>query len=94
MYEFNPRGSSQSSVPSDLGDSRCILAHYSQCAVFTFASLPRALEQHSYPSPTPRSLNLQVPALHSSDLLIDSFLQGFDRFVHADMSTPRVHGET
>ena len=41
-----------------------------------------------------QSLNLQVPAFHSSDFLVDSFLQGFDRFVHADVSTPRVHRKT
>ena len=41
-----------------------------------------------------QSLNLQVPAFHSSDFLVDSFLQRFDRFVHADVSTPRVHRKT
>ena len=43
---------------------------------------------------TPQSLDFQIPAFHSSDLLVDSFLQGFDRFVHADVSTPRVHCKT
>jgi hypothetical protein len=43
---------------------------------------------------TTRSLWLEIPALHSSDLLVNSFLQGFDRFVHSNVSTPRVHGKT
>jgi hypothetical protein len=41
-----------------------------------------------------QSLNLEVPAFHSNDFLVDSFFQRFDRFVHADMSTPRVHRKT
>jgi hypothetical protein len=95
MYELIPEVVLKVQYPATLATA-ALLAHLLAVRRLHIRVSPACTWQHSYPSstPTPRSLNLQVPALHSSDLLIDSFLQGFDRFVHADMSTPRIHGET
>jgi hypothetical protein len=65
------------------------LPHFHSCLSLFFLLFVFSLN-----TATPQSLDLQVPAFHSSDLLIHSSLQSFDRFVHADVPTPRAHRKT